>query len=363
MLIPNGGKMIRADRLKAMVDSCAKIFGKTDTPTLGIKITDGEIEVFGAGQTSAIKMSETLESQDGVGNFEVGVEVDTIQRILQGCGGTTIKIERVGDHLNLEGLVNAKIPTVQQNPKVRIATSLKYIVPAEWLRQCCVLTPRFAAKEKTRYFMNCAHFEINGSEIAFCATDGRKGVYSEQPCQSLGGDRKQVNLPLDSVQVMASALPPSNNLNAEVEVGDSGFKVSVGDVTYWCLQGEGQFPESWRDVFPKAENLAPIDGKHLNTFSKVMDQLEVVRAKFVSDGKSLRIYGKSTKVPAIDTELEVSIDECVMWLSPSLLAGADLKAETYQFGWGKMSNAKDFGAAVFVAEPFTAIAINLSVNE
>lgn len=350
--------MIRADRLKSMVDSCAKIFGKTDNAVVGIRLEGGTVEVFAAAQVSAIRMLESLEEMPSE-EFEIGVEADTIQRVLQGCGNTDIKLENDENHLVVRGVVNAKIPKLNQNPKIKIRVNKKYIVPAEWFRQCCSLTARFCAKEKTEHTLNCGHLEIQGNEITFCATDGRKGIYSTQNCEAPGGDLKAVNIPRESMQVMATALPPSNNLNAVLEVGDSGAKVQIGDVTYWCLQAEGNFPSGWREVFPKSNNLAPIDGKHLSRFSSVMDQLEVERAKFVSDGTSLKIYGKSQKVPEVDTKLDVSLDKCEMWLSPSLLSGAVLKSDMFEFGWGKRGNSDEMDAAVFVAQPFTAIALSM----
>lgn len=351
--------MIRADRLKSMVDSCAKIFGKTDESVIGVKCEGGQIEVFAAAQTSAIKLKDNFDAERP-DDFEVGIEAEAIQRILQGCGNSEISIGKEDRHFVVRGVVNAKLPTMSQNPKIKITTVHKYIVPAEWFRQCCVLTSKFAAAERGTHALNCGHFEIEDGLATFAATDGRKGVYSAQPCEQFGDDLKQVNVPVDSTRVMASALPPGNNLNASIEVGDSGFKVVIDNVTYWCLQVEGTFPSQWRDVFPKAENLAPIDGKHLSRFSNVMDQLDVERAKFVSDGTSLKIFGKSQRVPEIDTKLDITIEECEMYLSPSLLAGATLNAKTFEFGWGKRGDGGDFSAAVFVAEPFTAIALNLT---
>lgn len=350
--------MIRADYLKSMVDSAARVLAKTDAQVVGIKTTDGLLEVFTTGQISAIRLRSHLDGTKRCENFICGVDVDVLSKILSGCGASEIDIGLKDDKFTVNGVVNAKIPTHARNPEIKIETQNEYVVDAEWLRRCCILTGKFSSKEKGRYSLNVGHFEFVGTVATFVATDGRKGCFSDDRCRNISGvDVKTVNVPRQCIQTLAGALPPSNNMEARISVGLSGFKVQMAEIEYWCLQQEGQFPEQWREIFPKSGNMVPIDGKHLGKFSSIMDALEVLHARFVSDGQTLRVYGKSTKVPEIDTKVDAPIEPCEMLLSPELLAGAMFDSGIFQFGWGTaLGSTPD--SAVLSSPPFTAFALS-----
>lgn len=351
--------MIRADHLRGMIESAAKVLGKADQQVVGIRVEDGVIETFTTGQTSAIRMRGHLEGVKRPENFTCAVDCETVTKILGGCGASEVEIGLAGEAFYIRGLVNAEVPTFARNPEIRIETNTKFKVNAEWFRRCCILTGKFCSKEKGRYALNTGRFEFSKDKATFVSTDGRKGVFSDEKAELAQGQWDvSVNLPKESMQAMAYSLPPTANIPALVSIGPSGFKVEVGDVTYWCVQAEGEFPGQWRDVFPAAESIAPVDGKHLSKFSSIMDSLEVDKARFVASGTSLKIYGRSAKVPAIDTQLDLSISPCEMLLSPELLAGSVFDNGVFQFGWGRTSKDGDLDAAVFVSQPFTAFALS-----
>jgi hypothetical protein len=104
---------------------------------------------------------------------------------------------------------------------------------------------------------------------------------------------------------------------------------------------------------PSVEKTAPVDGKHLAKFSGIMEAVGVQKARFVCDGSTLKIYGKSQTVPEIDTRLDLHLDAGEVVLDPSLLAAASFEAGMVHFGF----NAN---AAVLQSPPFTGLCMTIS---
>lgn len=354
--------MIRADHLKDMVDSTAKALSKTDQQVVGISVHGGILEVFAAGSVAAMRCAVPLEGRPPA-DFLVGVDPDEVSKVLGGCGSSECTLGASGTQFQIGGVIRASFGTKDRNPEIRVQTTSKYEVSAEWFRRCCLLAPRFASKERGRYSLNAAHFEIVGDRITFVATDGRKMCYSDEAIVRIGqGGDESFNLPVEAASSISSALPPSNNVKAMIEVGPAGFKVSAGTITYWCAQIEGQFPD-WRSVVPEADVMAPVDGKMLNKFASILSALEVMHATFESDGTGLKIYGKSPKIPDIETKLDVALPKYSMLLDPGYLAAAMFENSVLQFGWSKPDTNSQDGkesrsCAFFVSPPFTAFCMS-----
>lgn len=348
--------MIRADSLKSMIDSCSKVHLKADDPIVGLKVEDGHVEVFSQGQTSAMRLSDAIEGPHG--NFSCGFHQSNISKILGGCGPSVVTLKLVDNKLTIGGIINAKTATVEKPPDLKIDTESKFLVPVDWFKRCAILTGKFAAKDATRYVFNTGHFEFVDGVASFCATDSRKVVWSETKCSKVSGpDYPAINIPRESMAVIASILPPLDNVEAMIHCGQTGFGVEIGGIVYWCLQAEGRFPEHWRDVPPRPKQMSTIDGKRLSKFSDVLSAVGVQRAKFVSDGSSLKIYGASSLVEEIDTNLDTAIDPGTMTLDPELLAGAAFENAMFQFGWGYIGESRE--GAVFVSSPFTAACMKM----
>jgi len=248
-------------------------------------------------------------------------------------------------------VVNAKLGRVEFQQTMSPEFEGKYEVPLEWLRRCLLLAAKFAAKDAGRYALSAAHFHVEGDVIEFCATDGRRLVHSEERVLSkVGNPADTILFPAAECNTAGMAIAPTTNLTGNLCAGSRWTGVEYGNMNFYAAQVEGQYP-AWKGVIPKPGPLATLDGKYLSKYMSILDRLEVSTARFESDGKHLRIYGKSLKVPEVDTTIDVPIAACKMYLVPELLAGALFEHDVFKFGWSEDGAT----AAFFSSGQFTAL--------
>jgi hypothetical protein len=351
--------MIKASDLKSLVDSCKKILGKTDEPVVGLKTSGGAIEVFATGGTSSVSMSHQLEGPGSGSEFLCSVYIEEFSKILDGCGASDIGLSIDGTALKIVGAINAKLSTSTNVPRMSADVSSGFLVDAKWFRNCCVMTKKFAAKERGTYIFNSAHFEFVDTAASFCAAQYGKMVWSETACEKVQGENNiAINIPREYADVLSSIIPPVDGAKIKVEFGPSCFRVEMGDISSWSVMLEGQFPD-WRSVRGTIRSTAPIDAPRLAKVSEVMEALGVERARFVCDGKQMQIYGKSIKVPEFDTKLDAHMEPIDMMLSPAIIAGSTLDKSSVHFGWGSSAFDENEKVAFLIAPPFTAMCMQI----
>jgi hypothetical protein len=350
--------MIKADVLKFMVDACGKILDKTDVQAVGVKKEGSSIEVYTASRHRALKMVEPLEGDAGGADFDMGINPFEFSRLLGVCDKAEIGLKEEGTTLLLSGPVDATICTHEHPPTIKIQTDSEYSVSAEWFRRCCVLSPRFAATDSARFALKTAHFELEDGVLTFVSTDGRKAVYSNNGIHVVKGAKEfSVNIDSDDASVIGSIFPQSmGDVKCQIEVGETGFRATMGNVSFWTIQPSGEFPSDWREIFPAPEYMVPIDGKRLAKFNDMLRYLEAGKTKFVSDGNSLKIYAGTETVPRIETELDAALPACEMTLQPDYLSAAIFEPRGAKFGWGGREGEPQ-SAAFIESEPFTAFAL------
>jgi DNA polymerase III sliding clamp (beta) subunit (PCNA family) len=349
--------MSSAGTMKTLLQQVGKVFGKDDG-VVEIVQRNGWVSFCGTGPDSVLlTRCETTDTTE----IECSIPLDPFVKVMDGCGDGDVEFRMDGEKLRILSSIHASIPTITQPKRMEIQHGdSSFDVPTPWLRQAMQLGQRFASKEMGRFALNVGRFERDGDSVSFVATDGRKAVWCDLTAENPAGRSFWwCSIPRKAMETLQSMLPSESDTMTTISMGERGIKFTTPDAEFWCLQQEGRFPDGWREVFPKINQLSPVDVKTLRRMVGVMNAVSIEKARFTVKDGSLEIEGKSASVPDVRCTISASLPEGSLLVSPSILASS-IHGDNIQFGWGTDDQGAITAAATKMGDFYT---ISLGIDD
>ncbi len=197
---------------------------------------EGEVQEEGAITVPARKFSEIIKELQNQNPIQI-----TSKK------GQMISIESSNSYFKLMGLLKEDFPQLPEfpnNPKA--VDSIK--LPQKLLKTMIQLTSFAMSHDETRYVLNGILFSFKDKTLKLVATDGRRLAFSEKTVGDVGNARKDVILPMKTIQEL------NRNLTDEGDVifcfKENQLQINLGDITITSRLIEGEFP-NYEQVIPK----------------------------------------------------------------------------------------------------------------
>lgn len=160
----------------------------------------------------------------------------------------SITLESGKSYFRLVGLLKDDFPQLPNlhalNPKEVDAVK----IPQKNLKNMIQLTAFAMSHDETRYVLNGILFNFRDKILKLVATDGRRLAVVENEISALGNFRKDVILPMKTIQEL------SRNLGEEGEVvfyfKENQLQINIGSVNITSRLIEGEYP-NYEQVIPK----------------------------------------------------------------------------------------------------------------
>ena len=123
-------------------------------------------------------------------------------------------------------------------------------LPADDLQRLINRTSFAMAQQDVRYFLNGLLFEVAPGHVRTVATDGHRLALASVPHEGHDMPRTQAIVPRKAVQEIGRLVGEGNH-EANIALGDSFMRVTVGDFTLTTKLVDGKFPD-YEKVIPKA---------------------------------------------------------------------------------------------------------------
>lgn len=204
---------------------------------IGISIeVDGEIFEEGAITVPARKFGEIVKELPNLGLIHVAVKK-----------GQSVQIEAGKSYFKIMGLAREDYPQLPE-----FSTSGKNVelakIPQKVLKRMIGLTAFAMSHDDTRYVLNGILFSFKDKTLKLVATDGRRLALVEEKMEGMGGIKKDVILPMKTIQELGRNLGEEGDVNFYFK--ENQLQINLGATTITSRLIEGEYP-NYEQVIPK----------------------------------------------------------------------------------------------------------------
>lgn len=197
---------------------------------------DGEVVEEGAITIPARKFGEIIKELPSLGLINISLKK-----------GQSVQIESGKSYFRIMGLPKEDFPQLPE-----FSTSGKNIdiakIPQKVLKRMIGLTSFAMSHDDTRYVLNGILFSFKDKTLKLAATDGRRLALIEEKMEGMGGIKKDVILPMKTIQELGRNLLDDGEVNFYFK--ENQLQINLGNTTITSRLIEGEYP-NYEQVIPK----------------------------------------------------------------------------------------------------------------
>lgn len=197
---------------------------------------DGEVQEEGSITVPAKKFSEIVKELPTTQNIQISVKK-----------GQSIQIESGKSYFRLMGLLREDFPQLPDLPAhAKGVESVK--IPQQTLKNMIQVTAFAMSHDETRYVLNGILFSFKDKSLKLVATDGRRLAIVEREIPEMGNLRKDVILPMKTIQELNRCLGEEGDLTFFFR--ENQLQLQIGNTNITSRLIEGEYP-NYEQVIPK----------------------------------------------------------------------------------------------------------------